>query len=107
MLALVACGWLARPAGARAQGGGEDEIAPGAKVTKIGPQAIVVEAPNGRITMYDDPAGQARECDSRGACAGKALGAFGVFFALVYEELTTNVEGSSRPAGPNGVGGAE
>ena len=99
LLVLVACALAASPAPARA----EDEIPPGAKMTKIGPQEVVIEHPDGHIRKYDDPSQQARECDSTAACARKALAAFGVFSALVYEELTTNVEGSGRPAGPNGV----
>jgi hypothetical protein len=93
--ALVAVPVAARPADP------SGVIPPGARVTKIGPQEMVIEHPDGRISRYDDPSQQARECDSVAACAGRALAAFGVFSALVYEELTTNVEGSGRPAGPN------
>ena len=96
VLVLGVCGLAA--SAVRAQ----DEIPRGAKVTKIGPQEVVIEHPDGHISRYDDPSQQARECDSPAACAGKALAALGVFSALVYEELTTNVEGSGRPAGPNG-----
>ena len=101
MLVVAACALAASPAPVRAQGA-KDEIPRGAKVTKIGPQEVVIEHSDGHLSKYDDPSQQARECDSTAACAGKALAAFGVFSALVYEELTTNVEGSGGPAGPNG-----
>src|SRR5262245_31666827 len=101
-LLALAIGALVAPAGqvGMARGDdGADEIPPGAKVTKIGPQEAVIKHPDGTISKYDDPSQQERECDSVGACAGKALAAAGVFGALVYEELTTNVEGGGRPAG--------
>ena len=101
LLVLAVCMLAGSAAPARA-GGAEDEIPPGAKVTKIGPQEVVIEHPDGTISKYDDPSQQERECNSAAACAGKALAAFGVFSALVYEELTTNVEGGGAPAGPNG-----
>ena len=103
VLVLTVCALATSPAVVRA----EAEIPPGAKVTKIGPQEVVIEHPDGQISQYDDPSERARECDSPAACAGKAISAFGLFSALVYEELTTNVEGSGRPAGSNGGGGAE
>ena len=102
VVVLAVCALGASPAVARADSV-EDEIPAGAKLTKIGPQEVVIEHPNGAITKYDDPSQQARECNSTAACAGKALAAFGVFGSLVYEELTTNVEGGGRPAGPNGA----
>src|SRR4051812_9049674 len=102
LVVLAAWALAASPAVVRADSAA-DVIPPGAKVTKIGPQEVVIEHSNGAISKYDDPSQQARECNSTAACAGKALAAFGVFGSLVYEELTTNVEGGGRPAGPNGA----
>jgi hypothetical protein len=102
VLALALGGLVAAPAAARPPDS-SGVVPPGARVIRIGPQESVIEHPDGHISKYDDPAQQARECDSVAACAGKALAAFGVFSALVYEELTTNVEGSGRPAGASGA----
>jgi hypothetical protein len=101
VVGLAVCALGASPAVARADTAA-GKIPPGAKVTKIGPQEVVIEHPDGYISKYDDPSQQERECTSTAACAGKALTAFGVFGSLVYEELTTNVEGGGSPAGPNG-----
>ena len=101
LLVLALCTLAGSAAPVRADGAA-DEIPAGAKVTKIGPQEVVIEHPDGYISKYDDPSQQERECYSVAACAGKALAAFGVFSALVYEDLTTNVEGGGAPAGPNG-----
>src|SRR5512138_764397 len=90
VLVLAVCALVALPRDARAKDV-NDVIPRGARVIKIGPQEVVIEHPDGYISKYDDPSQQARECDSPASCAGKALAAFGIFGALVYEELTTNV----------------
>jgi hypothetical protein len=101
LLVLAVCTLVASSAPGRPNGAAVG-VPPGAKITKIGPQEVVIEHADGYISKYDDPSQQERECNSAAACAGKALAAFGVFGALVYEELTTNVEGGGAPAGPNG-----
>jgi len=101
LLVLAVCTLVASSAPGRA-GRAAVGVPPGAKITKIGPQEVVIEHADGHISKYDDPSQQERECTSTAACAGKALAAFGVFSSLVYEELTTNVEGGGAPAGPNG-----
>ena len=97
VLALVACALFALPRGA-ARGNDAEEIPRGARVIKIGPQAVVIEDAKGHVRMYDDPSQQARPCKSRLSCMGPALQVLSVFGVLVYEELTTAVEGTEARA---------
>ena len=71
-----------------------DQIPRGARVIKIGPQAVVMEDPNGHISMYDDPSQQAVLCKSFLSCLGPAMQVLGVFGVMVYEDLTHSVEGT-------------
>jgi hypothetical protein len=93
VLALVACALFAVPHGA-ARGNDAAEIPRGARVIKIGPQAVVIQDAKGHVRMYDDPSQQARPCKSKLSCMGPALQVLSVFGVLVYEELTTAVEGT-------------
>jgi hypothetical protein len=75
-----------------------DQIPRGARVIKIGPQAVVVEDANGRVSMYDDPSQQAVPCRSLLSCLGPAMQIMGVFGVMVYEDLTDGVEGAGQGA---------
>ena len=114
MLALAVGALVALPATARAQDGddgGSGEIPPGAHVTKIGPQEVVIEHADGHISKYDDPSQQAPACQSNADCTVKALGILSVFAAATYEDWTTSVEVAGSSAGPSGaaipIGAAE
>ena len=97
VLALGACALFALPSGA-ARGGDAEELPRGARLIKIGPQAVVMQEANGRVHMYDDPSQQARACKSKLSCMGPALQILSVFGVLIYEELTESVEGTEARA---------
>src|SRR5574339_438058 len=115
VLALAVGALVALPATARAQGdGGDGEnggIPPGARVTKIGPQEVVIEHADGHVSKYDDPSQQAPACTSNADCTVKALGILSIFGAATYEDWTTSVEVAGASAGPSGpavpIGAAE
>ena len=110
VLALAAGALVALPATARAQDG-NGEIPAGARVTKIGPQEVVIEHADGHISKYDDPSQQAPACNSNADCAVKALGIMTLFAAATYEDWTTSVDAAGASAGPSGpavpIGAAE
>src|SRR3954466_15078987 len=93
-LALAAFGFTAARAPAARADGSDQPPAATDRVVKIGPQAVVIVNAHGDVRMYDDPALQSPACKSPRDCWGQALGALGVFGALVYEELTTNADQS-------------
>lgn len=97
VLVLGACALLALPHGT-ARGDAAAEIPRGARVIKIGPQAVVIQDAKGHVRMYDDPSQQARACKSRLSCMGPALQVLSVFGVLIYEELTEGVEGTEARA---------
>jgi hypothetical protein len=101
MLALAAGALVALPVTARAQEP-NDAVPPGARVTKIGPQEVVIEHPDGHISKYDDPSQQAPACKSNADCAVKAFGIMALFGAATYEDWTTSVEVAGTSAGPSG-----
>jgi hypothetical protein len=76
----------------------KDQIPRGARVIKIGPQAVVLEDANGHVSMYDDPSQQAVPCNSLLSCMGPVLQTMGVFGVMVYEDLTHGVEGAGTGA---------
>jgi len=100
-LALAIGALVALPVTARAQDGNGD-IPPGARLTRIGPQEVVIEYPDGHISKYEDPAMQAPACKSKGDCTVKALGILGIFGAAIYEDWTTSTEVAGSSAGPSG-----
>ena len=110
VLALAVGALVALPVTVRAQEP-NGEVPPGARVTKIGPQEVVIEHPDGHISKYDDPSQQARACKSNADCAVKSLGIMALFGAATYEDLTTSVEFAGSSAGPSGpavpIGGPE
>ena len=75
-----------------------DQISRGARVIKIGPQAVVIEDANGHVSMYDDPSQQAVPCKSLLSCLGPTMQIMGVFGVMVYEDLTEGVEGAGTGA---------
>jgi hypothetical protein len=97
VLALGVWALAALPSTVRGEDAAE-QIPPGARVVKIGPQAVVLEEANGHVSMYDDPSQQAVPCKSLMSCMGPMLQAMGVFGAMVYEDLTSGVEGAGTGA---------
>jgi len=93
---LLALGVVVAPGASRADDADAPPPGPRERVVKIGPQAVVIVDGRGEVRMYDDPSQQAPECASRLSCWGKAVGQLGVLGSAVYEELTTNVEGSGN-----------
>jgi len=70
----------------------QGQIPRGARLIKIGPQAVVIKYPSGRVSMYDDPSQQSRPCKSTLSCMGPALQIMGVFGVMVYEDLTESID---------------
>jgi hypothetical protein len=98
VLALGACALVALLSTTVRGEPSADEIPPGARVIKIGPQAVVVQDANGHVSMYDDPSQQAVACKSFVSCLGPAMQVMGVFGVMVYEDLTDAVGGTGQGA---------
>jgi hypothetical protein len=92
VLALGVCAMAAMPSVAVRGEQVQRHLPGGARLIKIGPQAVVIKYPNGRVSMYDDPSQQSRTCKSTLSCMGPALQIMGVFGVMVYEDLTESID---------------